>query len=105
MYLLNQLSLQLAESLFLAAGRFRTGQQLVGPKNGLNTIFYVPGGEHYTHNLPFFSISVLLNGQRLTLLDDYIVLESLGSGTGYDAIVLTEAPFSDDHLLGDYLIP
>lgn len=103
MYLLNYLSLQLAQQLFISAGRFRTAQNLVGPKDGMNLLFKVPGADHYTHNLPFFTIAVYLNGQRMTLLDDYIVVESLGSGTGYDAILLNEAPYSDDHVVADYI--
>jgi len=102
-YLLNYLSLQLAQQLFIAAGRFRTGQNLVGAKDGVNLLFRVPGSDHYTHNLPFFTIAVYLNGQRMTLLDDYIVVETLGSGTGYDGIIMNEAPFSDDHLTADYI--
>lgn len=72
-------------------------------KDGVNLLFKVPGTDHYTHNLPFFSIAVYLNGQRMTLLDDYVVVESLGSGSGYDAILLNEAPFSDDHITADYI--
>ena len=104
MYLLNYLSLQLAQQLFIAAGRYRTGQGLVGPKNGVNLQFFVPGAEHYAHNLPFLTIAVYLNGQRMALLDDYIVVESGGSGMGFDSILINEAPFSDDHLTADYVI-
>lgn len=104
MYLINYLNLQTAQQLFIAAGRYRTGQGLIGPKNGVNLTFTTPGLDHYVHNLPFLTITVYLNGQRMTLLDDYIVVESMGAGTGFDTIVLNEAPFSDDHLLADYVI-
>ncbi len=103
MYLLNALSLQFAQQLFLATNRFRSGQALVGTKDGTNVVFHTPGLEKYTHNLPFFDVSVYLNGLRLTLIDDYTVAESGGPGTGFDTVVLNEAPFSDDHLSADYL--
>ena len=104
MYLLNYLSLQLAESLFVAADRFRDAQDLVGLKNGVNVTFQTPGLEHYWQNLPFFGIHVYLNGMRLALLDDYVTIESMGAGTGFDTIILNEAPYSDDHLFADYVI-
>lgn len=103
MYLLNYLSLQLAEQLFVAQDRFRDGQDLVGLKNGVNVTFTTPGLEHYEQNLPFFGIHVYLNGQRLALLDDYVTVESGGLGTGFDTIILNEAPYSDDHLFADYI--
>jgi hypothetical protein len=104
MYLLNYLSLQQAHQLFIAIGRYRTGQNLSGVKDGVNLTFTTPGQEKYVHNLPFLTIAVYLNGMRLALLDDYIVVESYGPGTGYDTIILNEAPYSDDHLFADYVI-
>lgn len=103
MYLVNFLSLQAAQQLFVAADRFRTGQQLIGPKDGSNVTFNVPLGDTFTHNLPFFSVQVYFNGVRLTLLDDFTVVESGGFGTGYDTVVLEVAPVSWDHLLVDYI--
>lgn len=104
MYLLNYLSLQLAQQLFIAVGRYRTEQNLVGAKDGTNFSFLVPGGEKYVHNLPFLTVVVYLNGMRLAMLDDYVVQESGGPGTGYDTVVLSEAPFNDDQLFADYVI-
>ena len=103
MYLVNYLSLQLARELFIAADRFRDQQNLVGPKDGYNVSFTTPGSEIYVQNLPFFGINVYLNGMRLALLDDYITVESFGAGTGFNTVVLNEAPFSDDHLFVDYI--
>ena len=105
MYLINYLSLQLAQTLFVAASRYRVAQDLVGARDGINVVFTVPASEHYVHNLPFFSVAVYLNGMRLALLDDYIVQESGGPGTGYNTVVLNEAPFADDHLFADYVTP
>lgn len=105
MYLVNYLSLQLAESLFIAASRFRDAQGLVGTRDGYNVTFTTPGLQPYMQNLPFFGIHVYLNGMRLALLDDYVTVESHGIGTGFDTIVLNEAPFFDDHLFADYVTP
>jgi hypothetical protein len=104
MYLLNYLSLQQAHQLFIAVGRYRTGQNLVGAKDGTNFTYTTPGLEKYVHNLPFLTIGVYLNGMRLALLDDYIVQESFGPGTGFDTVILNEAPLSDDHIIADYVI-
>jgi hypothetical protein len=104
-YLVNQLSLQVAQQIFLAADRFRTGQNLVGAKDGVNITYNTPGLEKFSHNLPFLDISIYFNGSRLVLLDDYLVSESGGAGTGFDTIVLlVPPPLPDDHLLADYLI-
>lgn len=104
MYLLNGLSLQVAQQLFINVGRYRCGQNLVGAIDGSNTTFYTPGLEKFSHNLPFFDISVIYNGSRLLLLDDYTVAESLGSGTGFDTVILNMAPLPGDHLFADYIL-
>jgi hypothetical protein len=101
-YLIN-FPLQAADQRYVAAARFRIGQPLLGPKDGINAIFTVPVGDKFTHNLPFFSIQVYFNGQRLTLLDDYTISESGGAGTGYDTIVMEVTPLPWDHLLVDYV--
>jgi hypothetical protein len=104
-YLLNPLSLQVAQQLFIAANRYRVGQNLVGPKNGVNITYTTPGLEKFAHNLPFLDISIYFNGSRLALLDDYMVAESGGIGTGYDTIILlVPPPRSNDHLLADYIL-
>jgi len=104
-YLVNQLSLQVAQQLFIAAGRFRVGQNLVGVKDGINVTFHTPGLEKFAHNLPFLDISVVFNGSRLALLDDYLVVESGGPGTGFDTIVLlVPPPLPNDHLFADYVL-
>lgn len=105
MYLVNPLSLQIAQQLFIAASRYRVGQNLVGAKDGVNVTYSTPGLEKFSHNLPFLDVSVYLNGSRLALIDDYLVVESGGVGTGYDSILLlTPPPLSNDHLLADYVV-
>lgn len=103
MYLINFLSLQTASQLFIATSRFRTGIDLLGLKNGSNLTYVVPGGDKFTHNLPFLTIQVYFNGQRLKLLDDYTISESGGAGTGYDTVTMEVSPNSDDKLLVDYV--
>jgi len=103
-YLINYLNLQTAQQLFIAVGRYRTGQGLIGLKDRVNATFKVPGTEKYVHNLPFLSIQVYFNGVRLVLLDDYMVIESGGAGTGYDTIVLGVPPRPNDHLTADYIV-
>lgn len=104
MYLINFLNLQTAQQLFIAVGRYRTGQGLLGDKDGVNLVFTTPSSENFVHNLPFLSIQLYFNGQRLTLLDDYMVSESEGSGTGFDTITMMVAPKPGDHLTADYII-
>ena len=103
MYLVNYLSLQTATQLFVSGARYRTNLDLSGAKNGSNLVFVVPGGDKFTHNLPYFSIQVYFNGQRLRLIDDYVILESGGSGTGYDTVVLEVAPRASDKVIVDYV--
>lgn len=103
MYLINYLSLQTAQQQFIAIGRYRTGVGLVGPKDGVNHTFTTPGLEKFTQNLPFLTISVYFNGVRQTWLDDYILVESGGAGTGFDTVIMSVALRSWDHLLADYV--
>lgn len=104
MYLVNFPALQNLQQQFIAADRFRTGQTLVGPKNGLNLTFQLAGTDKFVHNLPFLSVHVYYNGVRLALLYDYTISESGGSGTGYDTIVLEVAPRVRDTILADYVV-
>jgi len=103
LYLVNFFSLQAADQRFVAASRFRTGQNLLGSKDGSNVIFTVPVGDQFTHNLPFFSIQIYFNGVRQKLLDDYVVIEAGGLGTGFDTVILCVPPRSNDILLVDYI--
>lgn len=91
--------------MFVASGRYRTGQGLVGTKDGVNQVFHLPGVERWTQNLPYFTIAVYENGLRLALLDDYIIQESGGPGSGYNTVVLARAPYANDHLIADYITP
>jgi hypothetical protein len=102
-YLVNFLSLQTASQLFLSSARFRTGVDLVGSKNGTNLTFTVPDGDKFTHNLPFMTIQVYFNGQRLKLIDDFVINESSGPGSGYDTVILEIAPRISDKLSVDYV--
>lgn len=105
MYLLNYLSLQNAQAMFLAVGRLRTQQILVGPIDGLNQTYLIPSGEKFSHQLPYLTVAVYYNGQRLILLDDFIVQESGGPGLGYDTVVFGFSPKPGDKLMVDYVVP
>ncbi len=104
MYLVNFPALSGFQQQFIAADRFRTGQKLVGARDGTNFSFRTTGTEKFVHNLPFLSIQVFLNGIRLTLLDDYTIQESEGSGTGYNVVVLEVAPRPMDKVVADYVV-
>lgn len=105
MYLINYLSLQTAQQLFIAVGRYRTGIGLVGTKDGVNLTFHTPGYEKFVHNLPFLTACLYVNGVRQVFLEDYVVVESYGPGTGYDTVVLNWAPKDYDNLSMDYVTP
>jgi hypothetical protein len=84
-------------------GRKVVGELLSGTKDGVNDIFFtsqkfiqLPGTE--------FSIVVRWAGRRLYLLDDYLVAESGGLGTGYDSIQLLYPikPLPKDKITADY---
>ena len=100
MYRVNFLDLLAAS---ISTDRFRTGLPLLGAIDGANVTFTVPLGDAYVHTPPFFSIQVYYNGPRLLLSDDYIVLESGGFGTGFDAIVMEVAPKVGDKMWADYI--
>jgi len=103
-YLINFLNLQTAQQLFIAVGRYRTGQGLLGAKDGVNLVYTTPSSENFVHNLPFLSIQVYYNGVRQTLLDDYTVSESGGVGTGFDTITMGVPMRPGDKLIADYII-
>ncbi len=103
MYLINFLNLQAAQQLFVATARFRTGIDLLGSKDGSNVTYSIPTGDKFTHNLPFLTIQIYWNGQRLRLLDDYTISESGGAGTGFDTVTMEESPILRDKLLVDYV--
>lgn len=85
------------------SGRFRTGLELLGAKNGNNCTFTVPGGHKFVHNPPFLSIRIYWNGLRLSYKDDYSISEGGGSGSGYDTVTLVVAPELGDHIVADYV--
>jgi len=102
-YLVNYLDAGTIAQQYIATARFRTGQVLVGVKNGVNVTFTIPFGDKFTHNLPFLTIEVYYNGQRLLLIEDYTIAESGGAGTGYDTVIMEVAPRLVDNLQVDYI--
>lgn len=89
----------------IAASDFRWDIPLSGTKNGVNTVFTIPGGEKAIHSGNIV-IRVLYNGQRLQIGagSDFTVSESGGAGTGFDTITLAIAPESDDNVVADFIL-
>jgi hypothetical protein len=104
LYLINPLTREIAQSLFIAISRYRSAQGLVGAKDGTNVIFTTPGTDLFVHNLPFLDINVYYNGVRMALLDDYTVAEGGGPGTGYNTVIMNIPPMFNDHLFADYIL-
>lgn len=86
----------------------RTGIQLFGAIDGMNRTFTTP--EKFVH-ITGTSVEVFHNGRRLAeattsdpRVGDFVVLESGGTGTGFDTIVLlTFAPVAGRSvILADY---
>jgi len=91
--------------IYIAASRFRIGQELVGAVNGINQTFLIPSGEKFVHTPPGLSVQVYYNGQRLLIVDDYAVSESGGAGTGFDTITTVVTPKTLDKIYVDYVTP
>jgi len=85
--------------------RLRWDVELVGQKNGVNTIFKLPSFAKFINDNGM-KIRVHTNGQRLHegALDDFTVLESGGPGAGFDTVVLAVAPNSWERITADYMI-
>lgn len=77
-------------------------QTLIGIKNSINTTFKIANSTFIQNNI--YNITVLFNGIRQVLTDDYIVAEGNGVGTGYDTIVLFIAPEFDDIIIANYYV-
>lgn len=80
---------------------YLTNQPLLGVINGINTTFTT--GSKFVHDA-LRPEQVYLRGKRLRegAGNDYLAAESGGAGTGYDTIVLAQAPLTPDNLLIDY---
>jgi hypothetical protein len=68
-------------------------QELVGSKNGSNDTFKT--NNKFKHENPHWE-SVYINGSLLLPNVNYSTTESGGVGSGYDTIVLSVPPYSDD---------
>ena len=93
----------------LASMRRKTGIPFLGTLDGTNRTFLLP--DRYLH-VNGLSLDVFHNGRRLVeasvqdpRLGDFFCLESGGSGTGFDAIVLLRfAPSVRSVLVADYQV-
>jgi hypothetical protein len=81
--------------------KFKYAIALIGIKNGVNLIFTTPD------NTVSNSVCVYLNGQRLTVNEDYS-LDDAGGGTLYSNRVTfvdpEYAPQREDILVADYVV-
>ena len=80
---------------------------MTGIKNGVSRVFFTPekfiNGDYFGNTL---KIKVEHNGRELYENIDYVVLESGGTGTGYDAISLISIiPNYHSILYADYAVP
>ncbi len=91
----------LALALFL-----REDEQLVGATNGANITFLIPDSKKALNQEPGVKVKVYYNGQRLHEggVNDFIVIESGGAGTGFDTVLLSFPPLSGDLVSADYII-
>ena len=104
--LCNGLSIPRALKLFVLADDFREGVELVGTKDGVNTVFTIPGGEKAVHVPPGLQIKLYRNGfrQNLGVGNDFVVSESGGLGTGFDTVTVDPAPRNYEILLVDFVV-
>lgn len=73
---------------------------LSGTKNGTNLVFTLASDKFIFDS--DFKILVYINGIRQAYVENFIVAESGGIGTGYDTVIFTEAPTALDDLFVDY---
>lgn len=80
--------------------------ELVGAVDDANTTFSIPSGKFIQQGK--YKIIVYKNGVKQAFLDDFIIAESGGPGTGYDTVILaiapTTTPAPDDLITADYYI-
>jgi len=85
--------------------RLRWDIELIGQKNGANTIFKLPSFAKFV-NSDGMKIRVYTNGQRLHegSSNDFTVSESGGLGAGFDTVVLAVAPNTWEQITADYMV-
>ena len=85
------------------ATNFRENVILIGPIDGVNATFRLPGTDKAVVLFPGVKIKVHVNGHRLASTD-YVASESGGNGTGFDTIAILTGPAkAGDVLEADYL--
>ncbi len=87
---------------------FRQNVELLGPKNDANTVFSVIPGDYFINGIyddNDFRIIVDHNGRRLIENIDYFVIESGGTGTGFDRIqIISFVPNAKSKIIADYTV-
>jgi len=84
---------------------FKQGEDLIGVLDGVNRTFTTSdkfiNGIHESND---FRILLRHNGRVLVESVDYYLVESGGSGTGYDTIILNFSPKESSVLVADYVV-
>lgn len=80
----------------------REDEFLIGSTNGVNRTFFIPDSQFIFD--PLHTIIVYKNGVKEVMIDDYLIFESGGPGTGYNGVIYNTAPLVDDVLTADYYI-
>lgn len=76
---------------------------LLGNTDGYNTLFTLPTDLFYIQNTQY-KIIVYLNGIKQHINDDYLPIETGGTGTGFDAVMFFVSPRNGDIITADYYI-
>jgi hypothetical protein len=71
---------------------------LSGNVDGVNTVFTTPS-RPFIEKPPSYKIVVYKNGVKQLFLNDYIITESGGPGTGYDTVILAIPPNTVDGIV------
>jgi len=89
----------------VATGNIRDQVPLDGALDGINREFTIPAGEKAIHS-PSGGIRMKPHHNTRRLLDDeFVAIESGGSGTGYDTVVITAfAPSSRSRIFLDFIV-
>lgn len=95
-----------ADGVGIAETKWKFHQDLTPSPDGVETEFFLPGGDKARHAVPGFMVRIVYNGQELKhgAGADFTMSESGGAGTGYDKAKLCFAPKTGDLLWSHYVL-
>jgi hypothetical protein len=91
----NGLEVSAAASLY----PFFQDVPVLGTKNSSNLVFTVP--DIFIYNTDY-KLTLYLNGVRQNIIENYLIAESGGPGSGYDTVVFINPPRAKDVVVVDY---